>query len=415
MLAGDRAAARVTLTKMSARPSCTTLFSTGAREVSRSLPASASAYHRLDQTGGAFYDELRETLDEWFGRLPAPARAVIGAAFRRPALGDHLGAFWEIYVHELASRLDWEVEVDIGCEDPEQQRPDFLLHRDAASVSVSVEATVVLGDDAVHPADQRRVAQLYDAIERIGVRDFLLHVRPVRVGTTTPGRRTLGRPLERWLRTLEYEEVLALRDSDRPRPRRTFAFEDWQVAIEASAWLPELRGRPDLGVIGSKTEGVGRVADVDTFKQLSDVEPIARELRRKAGQYGKPDRPFVLAALCAGPFVSEHDIAQGLIGPISYRIGSHGSSGGYEPGGLWLGPEGLRNRRVSAVLTASALAPTGIAAVEPVLWTAPGATHPLTSESPLRTFAFDPTGAVTERPATRSAADILALTAQTPT
>lgn len=141
------------------------------------------------------------------------------------------------------------------------------------------------------------------------------------------------------------------------------------VQITASAWLPELRGRPDLGVIGSKTEGGGRVADIDTFKRFDDVEPIGRKLQRKAGWYGELEHAFVIAALCAGPLVTDHDVAQGLIGPIRYQLDPRGSgsSGGYEHGGLWLGPEGLRNRCVSGVLTLTSLRPTAIAVVEPVL------------------------------------------------
>jgi hypothetical protein len=201
-----------------------------------------------------------------------------------------------------------------------------------------------------------------------------------------------------------------LRETDRALPRHTFLFDDWVVDIEASAWLPELRTRADLGVIGTKIEGVGRVADIDTFAQIEDVDPIGREFRRKAGWYGNPDRPFVIAALCAGPFVSDHDIAQGLIGPIRHRLHVDGGpSGHYEAGGLWLGPEGLRNSRVSGVLTASALRPTSIGAVEPVLWTAPAALHPLTCRWPLRRFDFDATAAVTEQPAATNIKKLFAL------
>jgi hypothetical protein len=387
----------------------TTLFSCGSRPADPSLPSTASAYARLDCDPADAGDRLRRTLEGWFGRLPVHARPSLGAAFRRSRLPDHLGAFWELYVHELALRLAYDVDVDIGREDPGWRRPDFLLRRDDRQMWV--EATVILGDDAIHPADRTRVDQLYDAIERIEVRDYLLDVRTAQVGDTTPGRRSIGRPLERWLRELDYDQVLALRETDSPRPQHTFGFDDWVVHITASAWLPELRGRPDLGVIGSKTEGVGRVADVDTFKHFEDAGPIGRELRRKAGWYGELDHPFVIAALCAGPLVTDHDIAQGLIGPIRYRLDPRGggASGGYEHDGLWLGPEGLRNRRVSGVLTVASLRPTAIAVVEPVLWTAPEASHPLTCSTPLRSFDFDQTARVTERPAASAIAQIFGL------
>jgi len=386
-----------------------TLFKPGPRPAGRDLPATASAYERLDCDPTAHGSEIRNVLERWFVQLPEYARPAISAAFRGRTLADHLSGFWELYVHALAVSLGYEVEVDIGREDQDRRRPDFLLREGGSTLFV--EATVVLGDDAVHPSDRTRVDQLYDAIERIAVRDYLLCVRTIRVGQTTPGRRTIGRPLERWLRSLDYEAVLALRDGNQPRPRQTFRFDDWIVSIKASAWLPALRDRSDLSVIGSKMEGIGDVTEGDTFKRLDDIGPVGRELRRKANWYGKSDRPFVIAALCAGPFASEHDIAQGLIGPIRYQINSRGGgvTGHYTPGGLWYGPDGLRNRRVSGVLTASGLRPTSIAAVEPVIWTAPQATHPLSCTAPLQVLAFDQEAGVTDRPATATVAQLLKL------
>lgn len=388
----------------------TSLFSLGPRREDHAvLPNTASAFQRLDQAGGPAADITRQTLEDWYLRLPEHARGPIARNFHDAALAVHLGAFWELYLHESALRLGFVVDVDIGREDPDRPRPDFLLTKEGCSLYV--EATAVLGDDAVAPKQRKLVDQLYDAIERIRIRDFLLHVVPLRIGTSTPGRRTIGAQLENWLGELDADELLAARGQDLPRPENTFSFDGWVVRIKASAYLRELRGRADLRVIGEKTEGMELIGDVEGFKRMRDIDAASREIRKKAGKYGELDRPYIVAALCASPFINDHDIAQALIGRIRYRLPADGgeTEGGYEPGGLWLGVEGLRNTRVSAVLTAAGLRPSGIAAVEPVLWTCPAPIHPLPHHGPFKAFGFDPEGAVQEHSATRRPAEILGL------
>jgi hypothetical protein len=59
-------------------------------------------------------DRVRRLLDGWYRRLPALARAEIRQRFTAPVRRAHLGAFWEMYLHAATSRLDFDIDIDVG-------------------------------------------------------------------------------------------------------------------------------------------------------------------------------------------------------------------------------------------------------------------------------------------------------------
>ncbi|MFI4991431.1 MAG: hypothetical protein ACHQHO_11030 [Solirubrobacterales bacterium] len=105
-----------------------------------------SEYQRLDQDERPLADHVRRLMDEWYGRLPAHARREIRQRFAAASSGAHLGAFWEMYLHETTGRLELDVDVDVGRDDA-RRRPDLLVGGGGAGFFL--EATVVLGDGAV--------------------------------------------------------------------------------------------------------------------------------------------------------------------------------------------------------------------------------------------------------------------------
>ncbi len=96
----------------------------------------------------------------------------------------HLGAFWELYLHEAFLRLGFKVDVDIGHDAGDGPRPDFLLRRD--EVELHVEATALLGADVLSPQQRRLSEQLQDLINRTEAPDFLVELAS---SNTAPPRR----------------------------------------------------------------------------------------------------------------------------------------------------------------------------------------------------------------------------------
>jgi hypothetical protein len=313
----------------------------------------------------------------------------------------HLPAFHELYQHELAIRGGYDdVDCDIGREDPAHVRPDLLLR---GADECFVEVTVALGDDVVAPKERARVQQLYDAIDRIPNRNFVLSVDVRGVGPDTPGR-NLTRQITDWLDGMDPDRENARVAAGGVPAEQRFGASGWTVIVTASGYQAELRGRPDLGLIGARVEGLEgythvfdgeRRIEVDGPRPLSDDAMLASVLRRKLRKgYEIGNTSFVIAVLCAGIFVEDRDIAVALIGRD----------------GVWPGGAGERYARLSGVITLADLSPTGVAAVEPALWTNPAAAHPVAPGLfPWRRMEVRADGSVVKHAATRSVADVLGI------
>ncbi|HEX8101260.1 MAG TPA: hypothetical protein VF533_01475 [Solirubrobacteraceae bacterium] len=340
-------------------------------------------------------------MDEWFSHLHADAQKSIWPRFRSPRRDAHLGAFHELYEHEVAVRGNYdEVDCDIGREDPQHLRPDLLLAR--AQDRCFVEVTVALGDDVVAPNARRRVHQLYDAIDRIRNRNFLLGVDVRGVGAATPGRNLTG-PITAWLNTLDADDEITRVAAGGAPAARCFSNDGWKAIITATGFKPHLRGHTG-GLIGERIEGFGgythifegeRRIEVDGPRPLRDDELLGTVLRKKLKHgYETGDTPFILAVLCAGIFVEDRDVAAALIGPD----------------GVWPDGDGKRYERLAGVITVANLSPTAVAVVEPTLWTNPNAAHPIATDFfPWRRMEVRADGSVVEHPATRSVADVLGI------
>jgi hypothetical protein len=355
-------------------------------------------------------------MDAWFARLLPHSQPDILHRFTSPRLGDHLGAFWELYLHEHALRAGFEVDSDIG-RDTHHRRPDLLLTK--GQESFYVEATVVLGDDVIPRASRPRVQQLYDAINRIENRNFLLHLNVRSIGPRTPGRKLISGQLEPWLNELDPDRELAAVAAGAPPAASRLADDGWIVDVEATGMKPDLRDRSDLRVIGTKIEGFGesehpvlRRRTIE-MRKLDDISPLSSKLRQKARHYGTLDRPFMIAVLCAGTLVAERDILQALLGRFRYQLGiGTGHARPFcEGGGLWLTKKGRHSSRdVSAVMTAVNLSPGACAVIEPTVWRGPWVRRPLRPDLlPWQRVDIAPDLSMTTTPALRPAAEELGL------
>jgi len=343
-------------------------------------------YEVLDERVGPMWDAVRSTLDAWFSRLPVTARAQLRERFADRDLAVHLGALWELYLHEAFTRLGFKVDVDIGRDAGDGRRPDLLVSR--GPVRFYVEATAVHGADVLDPAQRRLAAHLHDLIDRAHVQDFLVELEVDRYGTRTPGRRDVVAPLESWLGGLDAEAVSVAEKRGAPPEMLTVEFSGWRMSFTA---IPlELRGDHDHRVLGAHGEGIA---------EIDDITPLRRKLKRKAGHYGELDAPYAIAVLCAGTFVEARDIEGALFGSIG---GAYHPETGFRwtrnRNGLWMHDSGPTYTRVSAVLSATGLSATSVATVTPCWWSNPWARAPIDFPGPWDHMVADDRGHTDLRP-----------------
>lgn len=338
-------------------------------DVDRVDPAGAAhaegIFAFLNRVRSEFFGNVRDLLESWFERLPADAKAQVRGRFRSTDDRQVLGAFWELYLHEMFSRLGFRLTHEPAIAGV-STRPDFLVEGHGASFYL--EATIVGTADAEVAAARRR-SRAFDVLNRLQTDDFMLWLDVISEGSQDPRAARLRDELEGWLRELDAEE--AVRGYEKRGldglPARVWAEDGWEIRFRAIPKKPEARGELVSRPIGAW--GPGQASAIDTFG------PIRRDLEQKASRYGELNRPFVIAVLCTDTFASDHSVNVALFGGEAYDFENDCAI--RNPDGLWVGPKGIQNARVSAVLSAVHLNPWTVAQISPRVWPNPWAKRPL--------------------------------------
>jgi hypothetical protein len=374
-------------------------------------PASSAESHFafLNRVDRPYFAAVRDLLEDWFTRFPAEAQKDLRARFRSDDKAQCLGAFWELYLHETHRCLGFELERDPAVPGT-TRRPDFLIRGGAKPFYL--EATTITYNKR-EAAQRRREDLLVDLISEAFDPDFFVTMGRVAPGPTAPRRNEVIGPIERWLSSLDWESAYAL--SERHEwvpPEEEFRPRGAYFLLRAHPRWPRIRGNRNFPTIAA---GPGRAG----FHNEGD--PIYEDLHDKASRYGRPDHPFVIAALCLRDFVEDRDVEFALYGPEVFRVPIRPEGGGGEayvdrnPRGLWQRGAKQRATRVSAVLAAVQLAPYTVTRSAPTLWTNPWAAKPLEAELPWRTVSGDlEANSLVTTEATREPHEILGLPSDWP-
>jgi hypothetical protein len=85
-------------------------------------------FRGLNRVARPEFDAVRSLLESWFERFSDAGKKQLRGDFRATEPRQSLGAFWELYVHEIHRRLGYELERDPELADT-SRRPDFLARR----------------------------------------------------------------------------------------------------------------------------------------------------------------------------------------------------------------------------------------------------------------------------------------------
>lgn len=376
------------------------LFSSGPRPDRGPAPYAISEYAALDRNPHSAAERIRALLDEWWAELPPAAAAQVRERFGDQQDIKHRGAFLELYLHRLGLALGYEVDNDIGNDANGRRRPDLLWR--SGTDEIYVEATALTGDDVGDRVVKQRLDVIHDAVDAVNAPAFSADLEITAHGDGTPSAKKITKAVQRFLDRLDPDEELASLAAGGARKQLEYSTGGWTLLLEADPLQREHRDYPHHRVLAG---GAGGADEID------DITPLRRKLKDKAGRYGDLGKPYVVALLCAGTFVEDRDIEQALMGPIEHwRDPATGTwQPGRRPDGVWLGPAGPINTRLSAVLTLPQLHPATTCAVQPTLWLNPNAAHPITDPGPWRRMEPHPNHLAVEHPATATVAEILGL------
>lgn len=355
------------------------LFDDIARTDARHGKRSESQFRFLNRVAGREFDAVRSLMEEWFERFPDESKNDLRQRFRSDDPRSSLGAFWELYVHEIHRRLGYDLQ-----RDPEvpgtSKRPDFLASRGESAFYL--EATIVsYSDDEM--AARTRWNVVLDLVDEAFNPDFYLGLNITLPGRETPAKRDIVPPIEEWLASLDWAEAQA---ADTPA-EWVLSARDWALELRAYPKADSSRGDPLFLTVGFNRPVAYRA---------DERGRIEKDLKDKALRYGEPDLPFVVAALCVRNLATEQSIEWALYGPLAVTVPIRDGVGQMDDAFLQRDPSGLWQRggdpqvtRLSAVLTARHINPWLVASADLTLWQNPWATKPLHDEFPWRTVIGD--------------------------
>ena len=320
-------------------------------------------YQYLNRSARKPFARIRVALQEWFDRFPLAAKHDLMRRFQSREERQHLGAFFELYCHELLRRHGFVVEVHPGGKGEGGTRPDFLASQNGTSLFY-LEATVVSGPEDRSAADAR-AAQVVDEINRLHLADFWVSLHFLRIGSKTPSMRKIRDAVLHKAGTLDADAVI--RDNDKPMFR--YRDDDWLIQVSFIPKKPESRGE-----MGGRTvkylAGVGG-GFMETETWLHDAA------LRKVRKYRDLELPLVVAMNSISGFADMEDVPEALFGsPVEGDTIRDFPDRREGNPALWLGAGGFQHTKMSALLFSSQLLPWMIGSVTPVLWHHPAAKRP---------------------------------------
>ena len=333
-----------------------------------------------------FWDRVRSHLESSYAAFPDEHKLGLVARLRDDDERQHLPAWWELYTFTLFDQLGYRIKVH-----PEvpgsTKNPDFLVTK--GRLSMYVEAAVVFNGHQ----DSDAWNWVCDCVNDAKNPDFMVDLEIPTQGEQRPAKAKIVDALEKWLATLDPDQVLADRDAGRPLPRTQIPAGDWVLDYTAAPVLPNRRGLPRRLIAIYPTRPA-------TFSR--DVDRLRKTLNKKGAKYNKRDEPLdrpLITAITSWSSIDEPEVRETLFG---------------HKDGYWRPGSDPRGTRMSAVLFGETMRAWSLTDRLPELWLNPWATNPLHQTEPFAAVTTDDGVNLVRTPASMTAAELFDLSPQWP-
>jgi len=347
---------------------------------------------------------VRSILDQWFREYPDDSKVELRTRFRDNDEGQHIGAWWELYVYTLHRLLGYRIVVHPDIEGT-TRKPDFLVTR--GTTRRYVECTVTSSVDTAGNRTAGTKEWIIDCISDIQRPDFLVGIEHIREGTLRPKRSEITRPILEWLATLNPDLILARTQAGEGYPRQQFPIRDWEITCVAYPNRRDARydGRRPLATLPASFVFVG-----------NEVDRIHEALSGKGRRYGKValPHPLTVALLSTSEFVDDEDMGEIAYGRKAVQYTQRDGDSVRmvrRRNGYWRGDwdNQQRGARVAAVLFGRNLRAWALTEDLPRLWLNPWAAVPLNHNDGFTSFTVEESGDIQCSEGHLNAADVFGL------
>jgi hypothetical protein len=347
------------------------VFDDRSRELPRGADYVVSHFEYLNSSARVEAAKVRAVVGRMFDRYPAQMQEALRRRLRSVDDNTHLSAFFELALHDLLLRSGCRalaVEPDLGGT---PRSPDFLA-RTPQGERFYLEATLATGRSRSEEGADRRLKEAFQAIDSVCSPDFFLelHIAGMPAAPVSGGR--LRRALERWLNSLDYQQVKRTWDESEECP--VFRYEQHGVCFKI---LPIPRAASRGTMQRSRAIGV-RMPEA---QWVQPQEAIKNAISAKAARYGQLDAPYLVAINAMDDHADEESAVDAAFGtPTVFVRRTHAGfdeHAGRNGDGIWCGRSGPVNTRVSGILSTERLTPWSLAQSRARLIINPWSRHPL--------------------------------------
>jgi len=333
------------------------LFAEGDRSDDRQSGFNEPRYSFLDRSSWPYADAVRALLVAWLTEVPADAQNdLIGRL--KAANDQHEGAFWELYLHEAYRRSGYHLELHPPLANS-RRRPDFLVS--SVDGSFYLEATSLNESKEAASAD-RRLADVYDVLSRLEIRDFYIGLFDYAVGPTPLATKQLRADLKRWLATLDIQDVERQIEADPAwAPSLSVEYGEWSLKFHAFLRSAAVRDEPKSALA---VMGAGEASMVDHSSRL------IRAITGKADSYGNLDHPLVVAVLAnTDTPTRDAQVERALFGAATQRpTPSFVDEADFFQAGVWASAGSWNRSHMPQVIVSSELNYRTVGTNIPKLW-----------------------------------------------
>lgn len=328
-------------------------------------------YSYLSRSARPEASRVRACLEAWFSHYPEGERPAFIAALQSRIDAQFIAAAYELYLHELLSRLGYEVEVHPANPTGKPGHPDFLAKH--STTDLYVEAVLATDMSDAERGAEARMAVVYDALNELGPTNFFLGMDLDGAPKNPPPAKRLRTQISKWLGGLDADAVAAAiqRNGRSEFPTFNFEHEGWRIRFSAIPKSEAKRGKPGVRPLAFWMFGA---------RMVSPWKAIRDSILAKGSKYGELPAPLVVAVNVGGFPLDKVEVMQALFGQEQYFVPVADPNS--EPkmeralNGVWTRPGGPRYRRISAVLISRDVHPWSMAAHSTSLYHNPWATRP---------------------------------------
>jgi len=326
------------------------------------------AYEYLNRSARSSSEKIRNLLEDWFFSYPTDAQNELRSRFRSSDDIHHHSAFFELYLYSLLSRLEFEIEVHPKI--PGQTtHPEFLASRNNTPCFF-LEATLASGPIEEKAADKREKA-VYETLDKMNSPNFFIGIEVHGSPDTPPPGRKWRSYLSDWLSKLDPDEIgEKLKGGDlHDLPGVTLNHDKWNVTFRAIPKSSKTRGKKGIRPIGLRFSG---------FWKCNEDEWIRKAIKEKTTKYGNPNLPYIIAINVISDYgKDDYMIMDVLFGQEGFTL-NHKLIRDFN--GIFRGPHGPQNTRVSGVIICENLSSGRITKTNPKLWHNPWSSFPINQD-----------------------------------